>query len=77
MLESASDVNLRVRMCACACVLPQEGVPEAIAALVAAGIKVWVLTGDKLETAISIALSCKLFTEDMALVEVSARLRGH
>lgn len=32
----------------------QEGVPEAIAALSAAGIKVWVLTGDKMETAISI-----------------------
>jgi hypothetical protein len=34
---------------------PQEGVPEAIAALCAAGIRVWVLTGDKMETAISIA----------------------
>ena len=32
----------------------QEGVPESIAALSAAGIKVWVLTGDKMETAISI-----------------------
>lgn len=28
--------------------------PESIAALSAAGIKVWVLTGDKMETAISI-----------------------
>ncbi|KAF6252040.1 hypothetical protein COO60DRAFT_1463913 [Scenedesmus sp. NREL 46B-D3] len=32
----------------------QDGVPQSIAALVAAGIKVWVLTGDKVETAISI-----------------------
>ncbi|GFH14236.1 phospholipid-transporting ATPase [Haematococcus lacustris] len=46
-----------------------DGVPEAIEALVASGIKVWVLTGDKVETAISIALSCRLFTEEMALVE--------
>jgi hypothetical protein len=30
----------------------QDGVPEAIADLKKAGIKVWVLTGDKLETAI-------------------------
>ncbi|KAK6118186.1 hypothetical protein DH2020_048087 [Rehmannia glutinosa] len=43
----------------------QEGVPEAIESLRQAGIKVWVLTGDKQETAISIGLSCKLLTADM------------
>ena len=43
----------------------QDGVPEAIEALRQAGIKVWVLTGDKQETAISIGLSCKLLTADM------------
>lgn len=43
----------------------QEGVPEAIEALRQAGIKVWVLTGDKQETAISIGLSCRLLTADM------------
>ena len=32
----------------------QEGVCESIHALEAAGIKVWVLTGDKQETAINI-----------------------
>jgi hypothetical protein len=37
---------------------PQDGVPEAIAQMVAAGIKVWVLTGDKVETAISISYRC-------------------
>lgn len=51
----------------------QDGVPEAVEALLAAGIGVWVLTGDKVETAISIALSCRLFTEEMALVEVRER----
>lgn len=30
----------------------QDGVPEAIADLKRAGIKIWVATGDKLETAI-------------------------
>ena len=35
----------------------QDGVPETIADLKRAGIKVWVATGDKLETAIGIALS--------------------
>lgn len=43
----------------------QEGVPEAIESLRQAGIKVWVLTGDKQETAISIGLSCRLLTSDM------------
>ena len=40
--------------------LAQEGVPAAIATLLAAGIRVWVITGDKQETAINIAISCKL-----------------
>ena len=42
----------------------QENVPSVIANLRAAGIIVWVLTGDKQETAINIAYSCKLFNED-------------
>jgi P-type E1-E2 ATPase len=29
------------------------------------GIKVWVLTGDKIETAINIGFSCKLITSEM------------
>lgn len=33
----------------------QEGVPSAIETLKRAGIKIWVLTGDKIETAINIA----------------------
>ncbi|XP_010253041.1 PREDICTED: phospholipid-transporting ATPase 1-like [Nelumbo nucifera] len=43
----------------------QDGVPETIESLRQAGIKVWVLTGDKQETAISIGLSCKLLTPNM------------
>lgn len=38
----------------------QEDVPETIEALQKAGIKVWVLTGDKQETAINIACACRL-----------------
>lgn len=38
----------------------QDGVPECISALAAAGIKLWVLTGDKEETAINIAVACNL-----------------
>lgn len=47
--------------------------PEAIEALLSAGVGVWVLTGDKVETAIAIAMSCRLLTQEMALVEVRER----
>ncbi|XP_021708878.1 phospholipid-transporting ATPase ID isoform X6 [Aedes aegypti] len=43
----------------------QDGVPQTIANLQMAGIKIWVLTGDKQETAINIGYSCQLLTDDM------------
>ncbi|XP_068622794.1 probable phospholipid-transporting ATPase IM isoform X2 [Battus philenor] len=46
----------------------QDGVPETIANLSMAGMKIWVLTGDKQETAINIGYSCQLLTDDMAEV---------
>ncbi|XP_059479508.1 probable phospholipid-transporting ATPase IM isoform X5 [Neocloeon triangulifer] len=46
----------------------QDGVPQAISKLAQAGIKIWVLTGDKQETAINIGYSCQLLTDDMAEV---------
>ena len=45
----------------------QYGVPETIDMLIKANIKVWVLTGDKQETAIEIGKSCKLIQQDMRL----------
>lgn len=45
----------------------QYGVPETIAKLIETNIKVWVLTGDKQETAIEIGKSCKLIQQDMSL----------
>ncbi|KAG0450486.1 hypothetical protein HPP92_026715 [Vanilla planifolia] len=50
----------------------QQGVPEAIDSLRQAGIKVWVLTGDKQETAISIGYSCKLLTSDMSKIIINS-----
>ncbi|XP_037355006.1 phospholipid-transporting ATPase VB isoform X3 [Talpa occidentalis] len=41
----------------------QEGVPDTIAALREAGIQLWVLTGDKQETAVNIAHSCRLLCQ--------------
>jgi len=50
----------------------QEGVPDAIAMLHQAGIKLWILTGDKLQTAIEIGYSCNLLTNDMEVMIISA-----
>ncbi|KAJ1820757.1 phospholipid transporting ATPase [Coemansia sp. RSA 2598] len=50
----------------------QDGVPETIAQLALAGIKLWVLTGDKTETAINIGYSCNLLNKDMQLIVVKA-----
>ncbi|XP_036775512.2 phospholipid-transporting ATPase VB isoform X2 [Manis pentadactyla] len=41
----------------------QEGVPDTISALREAGIQLWVLTGDKQETAVNIAYSCRLLDQ--------------
>ncbi|KAG1939757.1 phospholipid-transporting ATPase IC isoform X1 [Pimephales promelas] len=47
----------------------QEGVPETIATLRRAGVKVWVLTGDKTETAVNVGYACKLMDPDTILIE--------
>ncbi|KAK6361092.1 hypothetical protein TWF730_004841 [Orbilia blumenaviensis] len=46
----------------------QDGVPDSIALLAEAGIKLWVLTGDKVETAINIGFSCNLLNNEMDLI---------
>ena len=43
----------------------QEDVGITIFKLKQAGIKVWVLTGDKIETAINIGYSCKLLDNSL------------
>ncbi|XP_029563216.1 probable phospholipid-transporting ATPase IF isoform X1 [Salmo trutta] len=48
----------------------QEKVQETIEALRLAGIKVWVLTGDKHETAVSVSLSCGHFHRTMNILEL-------
>lgn len=49
----------------------QDGVPDTIHTLQQAGIKIWVLTGDRQETAINIGMSCKLISEDMTLLIIN------
>mmetsp|Transcript_37920 Transcript_37920/g.37435 ORF Transcript_37920/g.37435 Transcript_37920/m.37435 type:complete len:203 (+) Transcript_37920:3-611(+) len=56
--------------------LLQDQVPETIADLMSANIKLWVLTGDKQETAIEIGKSCNLIVESqMELIILSSKSR--
>ncbi|KAL0732595.1 hypothetical protein Bca4012_008804 [Brassica carinata] len=50
----------------------QEGVPNCIETLSRAGIKIWVLTGDKMETAINIAYACNLINNEMKQFIISS-----
>uniref|UniRef100_A0A8C0VV63 Phospholipid-transporting ATPase n=1 Tax=Cyanistes caeruleus TaxID=156563 RepID=A0A8C0VV63_CYACU len=54
----------------------QEQLAETIEALHAAGMKVWVLTGDKMETAKSTCYACRLFQTSTELLELTARTVG-
>lgn len=54
----------------------QDGVPETIQSFRSSGIAVWVLTGDKPETAINVAYSAKLFNSQMELIRLTARSRN-
>ncbi|XP_031816631.1 phospholipid-transporting ATPase IB isoform X2 [Sarcophilus harrisii] len=49
----------------------QAGVPETISTLIKAEIKIWILTGDKQETAINIGYACKLVSQNMSLILVN------
>ncbi|XP_065194821.1 phospholipid-transporting ATPase ID-like [Sycon ciliatum] len=51
----------------------QDGVPDTIANLARANMKIWVLTGDKDETAINIGYSARLLTPDMQVFLVDGR----
>ncbi|XP_044925572.1 phospholipid-transporting ATPase IB-like isoform X5 [Mustela putorius furo] len=49
----------------------QARVPETITTLLKANIRIWVLTGDKQETAINIAYSCKLISAHMFRIQLN------
>ncbi|CAA7271006.1 unnamed protein product [Cyclocybe aegerita] len=53
----------------------QDGVPETIEDLKKAGIKIWVATGDKLETAIAIGRSTNLIASDSNIIIVRGASR--
>ncbi|KAM4555499.1 phospholipid-transporting ATPase IG isoform 1-T2 [Odontesthes bonariensis] len=51
----------------------QEEAAETMEALQGAGMKVWVLTGDKMETAKSTCYACRLFQRNTELLELTVR----
>ncbi|KAG7518105.1 putative phospholipid-transporting ATPase VB [Solea senegalensis] len=51
----------------------QESVPDTILALREAGIQVWVLTGDKPETAVNIGYACRLLEEEDLVINMSCK----
>lgn len=50
----------------------QNGVPACIDKLAQAGIKIWVLTGDKMETAINIGFACSLLRQGMKQIIINS-----
>ena len=52
----------------------QDNVDEIINSMMLTGMRVWMLTGDKLDTAKNIAISCKLFQKNMKIIEIKEHL---
>ncbi|XP_076676123.1 ATPase phospholipid transporting 8A1 isoform X6 [Andrena cerasifolii] len=70
MVDSAANlIETKLRLLGATAIEDQlqDGVPETIQSLLQADINVWVLTGDKQETAINIGYSCRLITHGMPL----------
>ena len=70
----AEEIEKRLQLLGCTAIEDklQAGVPQCIERLAAAGIRIWVLTGDKQETAINVGFACSLLQTDMAQHIVSA-----
>lgn len=74
MIEEAADLLERKLILLGATAVEdklQKGVPECIDKLAQAGIKIWVLTGDKMETAINIGYACSLLRQGMTQITIT------
>jgi magnesium-transporting ATPase (P-type)/class 3 adenylate cyclase len=70
MRQLAREIETEVELLGVSGILDklQEGAPSTIRRLVQAGIRVWMLTGDKRETAANIGASCGLVSNDCARI---------
>lgn len=67
MENAAAEIERELILVACTAIEDklQDGVPETIASLQEGNIDVWMLTGDKVETAKNIAITCRLISDEM------------
>ena len=70
-----SEIEKDLIFCGCSAIEDklQDGVPETIKTLIDCGIRIWVLTGDKKETAIEISKQCNLVAEAMTLIDLTQK----
>ena len=54
----------------------QDNVADVISSIREAGIKFWVLTGDKIETAINIGFSCNVLNDEMEIFIINESTRS-
>jgi magnesium-transporting ATPase (P-type) len=54
----------------------QDNVEKVISDIRVAGIKFWVLTGDKIETAINIGFSCNVLDHEMEILIINEATRS-
>lgn len=73
LFESACEIEVNLELLGVTGIEDrlQDGVPECIAALREAGMNVWVLTGDKIETAVNIAYAAQLFSTNTRLIQIT------
>ena len=73
--ELAEEIEFDMRLVGASAIEDrlQDHVPETIEALANAGLKIWMLTGDKTETAINIGHSCNLLNETMRIRKLTAK----
>lgn len=74
MLETLSkQIEVGYELIGCSAIEDklQDDVGEVIHDIKEAGVKFWVLTGDKPETAINIGFSCQLLDQDMEIFEIN------
>lgn len=71
--EVAERIEVNLELIGCTAIEDklQDGVPETIAYLIRAGIKVYVITGDKRETAINIGYSTNLLQPSQKLITIN------
>ncbi|KAK1362770.1 Phospholipid-transporting ATPase [Heracleum sosnowskyi] len=77
ILENLSDVMERDLILIGATAVEdklQKGVPQCIDKLAQAGLKIWVLTGDKMETAINIGYACSLLRQGMKQICIAVNV---